>query len=116
MDKILKRIKKNWKVFSLQNKKDYYQLEEFLYSKGKVTWIFKDAKWVANRIYKYYDRVNFEGFTPWQLMKIKMKDFDLVIKEWQLSREEALLENTPVEAEISCDQVDWLSSLEEELT
>src|SRR6266542_3124884 len=27
-----------------------------------------------------------------------------------------LLENIPVETEISCDQVDWFSSLEEELT
>ena len=27
-----------------------------------------------------------------------------------------LLENIPVEAEISCDQVDWFSSLEEKLT
>ena len=27
-----------------------------------------------------------------------------------------MLENTPVEAEISCDQLDWFSSLEEELT
>ena len=29
VDKILKQIKKNRKVFSLQNKKDYYQLGEY---------------------------------------------------------------------------------------
>ncbi len=29
MDEILKRIKKNRKVSLLQNKKDYYQLEEY---------------------------------------------------------------------------------------
>src|SRR6266542_4632005 len=27
-----------------------------------------------------------------------------------------LLKNTPVKADISCDQVDWMNSLEEELT
>ncbi len=48
MDEILKRIKKNQKVSLLQNKKDYYQLGEFLFAKGKITEIFKDAKWAAN--------------------------------------------------------------------
>ncbi len=48
MNKILKQIKKNQKISSLQNKKDYYQLEEFLFIKGKVTRISKDIKWVAN--------------------------------------------------------------------
>src|SRR6266542_400274 len=47
---------------------------------------------------------------------IKSYNFDLIVKVRQLSRGEALLENTPVEAETSCDQVDWFSSLEEELT
>ncbi len=86
MDKILKWIKKNRKVSSLQNKKDYYQLREFLFVKRKVNEISKDAKWVANRIYKYYDRVNFKGLTSQQLTKIKVEEFDLVIKGWQLSR------------------------------
>ncbi len=48
-------------------------------------------------------------------MKIKAKDFDLVIKRWQLSKRKALLENISVEAEISYDQVNWLSSLEKKL-
>ncbi len=48
-------------------------------------------------------------------MKMKADDFDLIVKGWQLSRGKALLENTPVEAEILRDQVDWLNSLEEEL-
>jgi len=48
-------------------------------------------------------------------MKIKAKEFDLIVKRQQLSRREALLENTSVKAEISRDQVDWFSSLEEEL-
>ncbi len=73
-------------------------------------------KWAANRTYKYYDRVNFEGLTPQQLMKIKAEKFDLIVKGQQLSREEALLENIPIEADISCDQVDWMNSFEEELT
>jgi len=59
MDEILKRIKKNWKVSSLQNKKDYYQLGEFLNTKEKVSRIFKDVKWVANWTFKYYDKTNF---------------------------------------------------------
>ncbi len=101
MDEILKWIKKNWKVSLLQNKKDYYQFEEFLYMKEKVIKIFKDAKWAANRTYKYYDRVNFKGFTPWQLTKIKANDFNLVIKKWQLSREKALLENISIKVKIS---------------
>ena len=63
MNKILKRIKKNRKVFLLQNKKDYYQLGEFLFAKEKVIRIFKDAKWTANRTYKYYDGINFKGST-----------------------------------------------------
>ena len=49
-------------------------------------------------------------------MKIKADIFNLVVKEWQLSRGEVLLENTSVKAEISYDQVDWLNSLEEKLT
>ncbi len=72
-------------------------------------------RWAANRTYKYYDEVNFEGSTPRQLMKIKAKNFDLIVKGRQLSRGEALLENTPVEAKISYNQVDWLNSLEEKL-
>ncbi len=47
---------------------------------------------------------------------MKADSFDLIIKGRQLSKGETLLENTPVEVEISCDQVDWFSSLEEELT
>ncbi len=47
---------------------------------------------------------------------MKAEDFDLIVKGWQLSRGKALLENTPVEAKISCDQVDWFNSLEKELT
>ncbi len=50
------------------------------------------------------------------MTKIKVEDFDLIIKGRQLSRGEALLENTSVEAEISHDQVDWFNSLEKELT
>src|SRR6266540_7323989 len=49
-------------------------------------------------------------------MKIKAKEFYLIVKRQQLSRREALLENTSVKAEISRDQVDWLNSLEEKLT
>src|SRR6266542_2095304 len=49
-------------------------------------------------------------------MKMKADSFDLIVKGRQLSREEALLENTPVEAEISRDQEDWFNFLEEELT
>jgi len=67
-------------------------------------------------MYKYYDRVSFEGPTPRQLTKIKAEEFDLIVKGWQLSRGKALLENTPIEVEISRDQVNWLNSLEEELT
>ncbi len=65
MDEILKRIKKNRKVSSLQNKKNYYQLEEYQQLRGKIHGISKDVRWAANWIYKYYDRVNFEGPTPW---------------------------------------------------
>ena len=64
MDEILKHIKKNRKVSSLQNKKDYYQLGEYQQLRGKVQGIFKDVRWIANRTYKYYDGVNFEGLTP----------------------------------------------------
>ena len=64
MDEILKRIKKNHKVSSLQNKKDYYQLEEYQQLRGKVQGISKDVRWVANRTYKYYNGENFEGSTP----------------------------------------------------
>ena len=103
MNKILKRIKKNWKVSSFQNKKDYYQLREYQQLREKVQGIFKDVRWVVNWTYKYYNRVNFEGPTPWQLTKMKADNFDLIVKGWQLSRGEALLENTPVEAEISRD-------------
>ncbi len=80
MDKILKCIKKNRKVSSLQNKKDYYQLGEYQQLRGKVQGISKDVRWVANRTYKYYDRVNFEGLTPRQLMKMKADSFDLIVK------------------------------------
>src|SRR6266498_446408 len=116
MDKILKRIKKNRKVSSLQNKKDYYQLGEYQQLRGKVQGISKDVRWAANRTYKYYDRVNFEGPTPRQLMKMKADNFDLIVKGQQLSRGEALLKNTPVDTKTSRDQMDWFSSLEEELT
>ncbi len=103
MDKILKCIKKNRKVSSLQNKKDYYQLGEYQQLRGKVQGISKDVRWVANRTYKYYDGVNFEEPTPWQLTKMKADNFDLIVKGWQLSRGEALLKNTSVKAEISRD-------------
>ena len=106
MDEILKWIKKNQKVSALQNKKDYYQLGEYQQLRGKVHGISKDVRWAANRTYKYYNRVNFERPTLRQLMKIKAEEFDLIVKGRQLSRRETLLENTPVEAEISCDQVD----------
>ena len=82
MNKILKHIKKNHKVFLLQNKKNYYQLGKFLYVKGKVFRIFKNAKWATNRTYKYYDWVNFKELTSWQLIKMKADDFNLVVKEW----------------------------------
>ena len=49
-------------------------------------------------------------------MKMKAENFNLIVKGWQLSKGEALLENAPVKAKISRDQVDWFSSLEEELT
>ncbi len=101
MDKIIKWIKKNQKNSSLQNKKDYYWLGEFLYTKEKVIRISKNAKWTANRTYKYYDEVNFERLTPQQLTKIKIDNFDLVVKRRQLSREEALLENISTEVKIS---------------
>ncbi len=65
MDEIFKCIKKNCKVSFLQNKKDYYQLEKFLNMKGKVIRIFKDIKWAANHIYKYYDKVNFKDLISW---------------------------------------------------
>ena len=64
MDEIVKWIKKNQKVSLLQNKKDYYQLEEYQQLRGKVSEISKDVRWAANRTYKYYDGVNFEGLTP----------------------------------------------------
>ncbi len=48
MDEILKRIKKNHKVSSLQNKKDYYQLGEYQQLRGKVQGISKDVRWAAN--------------------------------------------------------------------
>ena len=116
MDEILKRIKKNWKVSSLQNKKDYYQLREYQQLRGKVHGISKDVRCIANRTYKYYDRVNFERPTPQQLTKMKAENFDLIVKGWQLSRRETLLKNTSVEEEILHDQVDWFNSLEEKLT
>ncbi len=47
---------------------------------------------------------------------MKADSFDLIVKGRQLSRGEALLENTPVKAEISRDQEDQFNSLEEELT
>ncbi len=103
MDKILKWIKKNQKVSSLQNKKNYYQLEEFLYAKEKVIRVFKNVKWAANWTYKYYDKVNFERPILQQLMKMKVDDFNLVVKGRQLNREEALLKNTLIEVEISRD-------------
>src|SRR6266508_2727264 len=103
MDEILKRIKKNRKVSSLQNKKDYYQLEKYQQLRKKIQGISKDVRWAANRTYKYYDRVNFEGLTPRQLTKMKAEDFDLIVKGQQLSRGEILLENTSVEVEISHD-------------
>src|SRR6266542_5206946 len=115
MDEILKRIKKNRKISFLQNKKDYYQLREYQQLRGKVQGISKDIRWAANRTYKYYDRVNFKGPTSRQLTKMKAENFDLIVKGQQLSRREALLKNTPIKAEISRDQVDWMSSLEEEL-
>ncbi len=65
--------------------------------------ISKDVRWAANRTYKYYDEENFKGLTPWQLTKIKAEDFELIVKEWQLVREEILLKNTSVEVEISRD-------------
>ena len=44
MDEIFKCIKKNCKVSFLQNKKDYYQLEKFLFIKEKIIKIFQDVK------------------------------------------------------------------------
>jgi len=44
MDKILKQIKKNWKVSSLQNKKDYYQFGEYQQLREKISRISKDVK------------------------------------------------------------------------
>ena len=86
IDKILKQIKKNRKVSSLQNKKDYYQLGEYQQLRGKVSGISKDIRWAANQTYKYYDRENFEGPTPRQLTKMKAENFDLIVKGRQLSR------------------------------
>ncbi len=106
MNKILKRIKKNQKVSAFQNKKDYYQLGEYQQLREKINRISKDVRWAANWIYKYYDGENFEELTPRQLMKIKAEEFELIVKRRQLVRGEVLLENTPVEAEISRDQVD----------
>jgi len=37
---------------------------------------------------------------------MKANNFDLIVKGRQLSRGETLLENNPIEAEISRDQVD----------
>ncbi len=39
-------------------------------------------------------------------MKMKAENFDLIVKGRQLSRGEALLENIPVEAELSRNQKD----------
>ena len=86
MDKILKRIKKNRKVSSLQNKKDYYQLGEYQQLREKVQEISKDVRWAANRMYKYYDGVNFKRPILRQLTKMKADDFDLIVKGRQLSR------------------------------
>src|SRR6266542_2912171 len=47
---------------------------------------------------------------------MKADNFDLIVKGRQLSRGEALLENTPAEVKISRDQEDWFNSFEEELT
>src|SRR6266498_673621 len=104
MDEILKRIKKNRKVSSLQNKEDYYQLGEYQQLRRKVQGISKDVRWAANRTYKYYDGVNFEGPTPRQLTKMKADNFDLIVKGRQLSRGETLLEDTPVKVKTSRDQ------------
>ncbi len=46
---------------------------------------------------------------------MKADNFELVIKGWQLIRRKTMLKNIPVEAKVSHDQVDWLSSFEEEL-
>src|SRR6266542_2918597 len=105
MDEILKQIKKNRKVSFLQNKKDYYQLGEYQQLRRKINGISKDVRWAANRTYKYYNRENFEGSTPRQLMKIKAAEFDLIIKGRQLSRGEALLENILIKAKTSRNQV-----------
>ena len=100
----------------MQNKKDYYQLGEYQQLRGKIQGISKDVRWAANRTYKYYNGINFEGPTPRQLTKMKAEDFDLIVKRRQLSRGETLLKNTLIEAKISRDQVNWMNSLEEELT
>src|SRR6266542_529740 len=50
------------------------------------------------------------------MTKMKAENFDLIVKGQQLSRGEALLENTSIKAKISRDQEDWFNSLEEELT
>ncbi len=47
---------------------------------------------------------------------MRAENFDLIVKERQLSKREALLENISVEAKISCNQKDWFNSLEEKLT
>ncbi len=44
MDEILKCIKKNQKVSSLQNKKDYYQLREYQQLREKINGISKDVR------------------------------------------------------------------------
>jgi len=80
MEEILKPIKKNRKISFLQNKKDYYQLGEYQQLREKVQGISKNIRWAANRIYKYYDRINFEGSTSRQLMKMKADNFDLIVK------------------------------------
>src|SRR6266540_6136930 len=47
---------------------------------------------------------------------MKADNVDLIVKGRQLSKGEALLESTSIEAERSRDQGDWFNSLEEELT
>src|SRR6266540_7140575 len=47
----------------------------------------------------------------WELIKTKIKRLNFIKNQLKV-----VLENTPVEAEISRDQEDWFSSLEEELT
>ncbi len=49
--------------------------------KEKIIRISKNAKQVANRMYKYYDKVNFKELIPQQLTKIKADNFNLIIKK-----------------------------------